>query len=170
MQIEECEVKENPNFYHYSRDIPRFGTIGFEPNLPPFLLNSAAKRTDLLQHVPFSGKLLLLSPRAKAVILNLHTDEVEWFSAMIRHRQQRIGYYAAYLPNLRQELIDWPVSSFAIVSRKEYSYEGGVMQPIEIEEISLRSYEEYLQILRSLRETPHTIRMKFGYLNQQQSQ
>lgn len=160
VQIESIVEHAEPGFFHSSSDIPRYGEISYDLKLPPFQLKSAAKKTDLLQHVPFSGKLLLLSPKAKTIISGLFVDNGQWYPSTVHQLQRKLNYYALYLPQLRQEFIDWKASVFSIVYTNKHSYDGGVMRPIELKEVKLDSHEAYLGALRSLRGTPQTVNGK----------
>lgn len=143
--------------YHLYSDIPRFGEIEFELKLPPFRLEGAAKKTDLMDQVPFGDKFLLLSSKAKEIISNVVTDDVQWFPSEVWHFQCKMRYWALYFPNLRQEFIDWDRSTFSLLWTNKYDEKGGLL---EIEEISLRDQPEYLDVLRSLRGLSQTVRVK----------
>ena len=146
--------------YSY-RNIPLSGEIKFDLKFPTFKLHSAAKKTDLLQNKFSKGQTLLLSPKAKALFEKHHLDNTQWYSVEVLHIHRRMEYFILYMPNDRQsELINWSASSFAVVHRKEFNYEGGVMRPIEIASLSLNSFEEYLSEMRSLRDTEYIVRLK----------
>ena len=145
--------------------IPLSGKIEFELKFPTFKLYSAAKRTDLLQNTFSMGRTLLLSPKAKELLEHQYLDSTQWYEVKVLHNVRRMNYYILYMPNDRQsELINWSASSFAIVHRKEFNYEGGVMRPIEVAPLSLNSFEEYLSEMRSLRDTEHKVRLKKAIL------
>ena len=150
--------------YSY-RNIPLSGEIKFDLKFPTFKLHSAAKKTDLLQNKFSKGQTLLLSPKAKALFEKHHLDNTQWYSVEVLHIHRRMEYFILYMPNDRQsECLNWSASSFAIVHRKEFNYEGGVMRPIEVAPLSLNSFEEYLSEMRSLRDTEHKVHLKKAIL------
>jgi hypothetical protein len=146
--------------YSTFHDLPREGRISTQINLPPLEINTYALKADLLMVSQFGGRVLVVSERAKTIIAPLEVDNAQWLPLEVWQSQQKTTYFALYLPNLRQDMINWGLSSFSVIHENEYSYDNGIMKPIEESDIVLKNYQEYLEQFRLLKKQSKTIVLK----------
>jgi hypothetical protein len=157
---------------HPFQSIPLEGKLDPNKKFPVLLLEKAAKWTDLLEQVPGSGRLLLISSRFYMLLSQFNLDDYQAFPVTVRQGEEERAYFLLYFTkNCAAEFVDWEhtevmhTTDFAAqvikMGLKFSSYEEFLARKMEL----LHNKENlYVRVLKIAKAAEGTDMFKFVFM------